>query len=107
MSGQMARFMTVNGKRIKCTVKVSLNGKTANSIKETSAMTSAKAKEFSHGEMVACMRVNGKTVNSTVKEFSLSQITQGEQESGRMAAMLNGSKRESSNEVANIFISVR
>ena len=42
----------------------------ANSIKETSATTSAKAKEFSHGEMVAYMRVNGKTENSMVKEFS-------------------------------------
>ena len=42
----------------------------ANSIRETSATTSAKAKEFSHGEMVAYMRVNGKTENSMVKEFS-------------------------------------
>jgi len=84
--GPMAKSMMASGRRIKCTVKASSSGKTVNSMKEIFPTTNVKATEFSHGEMVVCMRVSGKTVNSMDKVFSSNQITQGELASGKMDA---------------------
>ena len=68
--GLMVRLMQANGTRTKCTAMEFSNGPTANSMKGTSSMISAKAQESSNGRMDVCMTVNGLMASNMEEELS-------------------------------------
>ena len=90
MSGPMAKPMKACGRKTKCTVEVSSNGKTASNTKETSKMISVKVMVCSPGEMAVSMTGNGKTASNMDVEYLSRMKAPEESESGRVDATLNG-----------------
>ena len=64
-SGQMARPMKENGKRIKCMAEVILSGEMESATKASLRTTCATVMAASNGEMAAYMKVPGSKENST------------------------------------------
>lgn len=74
IAGQMVRITKAIGLRIRCMVKVLLDGLTVKNILENLKMTKEKVKVFLLGVMDASMTVSGRMENNTVKGFSLKMM---------------------------------
>lgn len=89
--GLIIGAMKVNGKTIKCMVKVFSLGLMVECMRETTMMTKSKAEVFSLGQMAGDMMVNGTMESSMERVSIIHQREKSREESGKKVKESDGS----------------
>jgi hypothetical protein len=92
--GAMVASSTGNGKTIRCTARVSLRGRTADAIKESTTVVKSTVTEFTLGQTTANTRASGKMESNTALAFSLPAKVKQRGANGQIANVSSGMNEE-------------